>query len=189
MSRQADIAGTVTDPSGTPLEDAEVYLFREDLAGSGGIVISTTTGSNGGYRFTSHPDQTSSEESWHLGYKYDISEDAFFSSNWGVESALGAQSNFTVTIDSTNDPVAPGNTLDVTTTVTNTGGILDTQTVVLSIDGVGQVDSRSVFNFDESSTTVTLSWEVPAGQSEQDYQAGVASEDDTASTTVTVSSP
>jgi len=37
-----------------------------------------------------------------------------------------------------------------------------------------------------SSTTQTLSWSVPSGQTEQDYQATVASADDTASQTVTV---
>jgi hypothetical protein len=187
MSRQANISGTVTDASGAPLEDAEVYLFREDLAGSGGIVVATTTDSDGNYQFISHPDQTGNVEDWHLGYKYNASDDKFFASNWGVGSALGATSNFSVVIDSTTSPVAPGNTLDVTTTVTETGGLTDTQTVTLSINnGVGTEDTTTLSLPAGNSSTTTLSWSVPSGQTKQNYTATVSSEDDTASQTVTV---
>jgi len=98
-------------------------------------------------------------------------------------------SQFDVTITSTNGPVAPGNTLDVTADVTNNGTDSDTQTVALDIDNsVGQVDSQSVTLSGGGSTTTTLSWSVPSGQTEQDYTATVSSADDTASRTVTVSS-
>jgi len=97
-------------------------------------------------------------------------------------------SQFDVTITSVSpDPVAPGNTLDVTVDITNNGTDSDTQTVTLDIDnGVGQVDSASVTLSGGASVTKTLSWSVPSGQTEQDYQATVSSADDTASQTVTV---
>jgi len=73
--------------------------------------------------------------------------------------------------------------------VTNSGTDQDTQTVTLDINNsVGQVDSTSVTLTVGGSTTQTLSWAVPSGQTEQDYQATVASADDSASQTVTVSS-
>jgi len=100
-------------------------------------------------------------------------------------------SQFDVSITGVSpDPVAPGNTLDVTVDVTNNGTDQDTQTVTLDIDNsVGQVDSTSVTLSGGGSVTKTLSWAVPSGQTEQDYQATVSSADDTASQTVTVAAP
>jgi len=97
-------------------------------------------------------------------------------------------SQFDVTITGVSpDPVAPGNTLDVTVDVTNNGTDQDTQTVTLDINnGVGQVDSASVTLSGGGSTTTTLSWAVPSSQAVQDYQATVSSDDDAASQTVTV---
>jgi len=95
---------------------------------------------------------------------------------------------FDVTIASTTSPAAPGNTLDVTVDVTNTGDETGTQTVTLDIGGVGQVDSQGVPLTGGQSSTTTLSWSVPSSQTEQDYQATVSSADDTASQTVTVAS-
>jgi len=98
-------------------------------------------------------------------------------------------SQFDVSITGTNGPVEPGNTLDVTADVSNSGTDQDTQTVTLDINNsVGQVDSTSVTLSGGGSTTQTLSWAVPSGQAEQDYTATVASADDTASQTVTVGS-
>jgi len=114
---------------------------------------------------------------------------------------LGPLGEFTLTLDSLTfvEPATfdvaiasagsaqPGGTLDVTADVTNTGDESGTQTVTLSIDNsVGQVDSASVTLSGGGSTTQTLSWAVPSGQTEQDYQATVASADDSASQTVTV---
>jgi len=96
-------------------------------------------------------------------------------------------SQFNVTITGTNGPVQPGNTLDVTVDITNNGTGQDTQTVTLDINNsVGQVDSTSVTLAGGGSTTQTLSWSVPSGQTKQDYTATVASADDTASQTVAV---
>jgi len=101
------------------------------------------------------------------------------------EKVINAQ--FNVSITGTNGPVQPGNTLDVTVDVSNAGTDQDTQTVTLDIDnGVGQADSTSVTLSGGGSTTQTLSWSVPSGQTKQDYQATVSSADDTASQTVTV---
>jgi len=97
---------------------------------------------------------------------------------------------FDVFVASTTSPVKPGNTLDVTADITNTGDESGTQSVTLDIDNsVGEVDSTSVTLSGGASTTQTLSWSVPSGQTEQDYQATVSSADDTASQTVTVGLP
>jgi len=96
---------------------------------------------------------------------------------------------FDVSITGTNGPVAPGNTLDVTADVSNSGGESATQTVTLDINNsVGQVDSTSVTLSGGGSTTQTLSWAVPSGQTKQDYTATVSSDDDSVSQTVTVES-
>jgi len=103
------------------------------------------------------------------------------------EKVINSQFNVTITGVSP-DLVKPGNTLDVTADVSNAGTDQDTQTVTLDIDNsVGQVDSTSVTLSGGGSTTQTLSWAVPSGQTEQDYQATVSSADDSASQTVTVS--
>ncbi|XGI84730.1 GLUG motif-containing protein (plasmid) [Halorutilales archaeon Cl-col2-1] len=86
--------------------------------------------------------------------------------------------NFSVSIESTNAPVSPGETLSVTATVTNEGNITTTRTVTLAdIDGL-QVDSQSVTLDGGNSTTVTLEW----GTESSDAGSGdmtVASESDT----------
>jgi len=65
----ADVSGQITDESDDPIPNAEVYLWREDLAGSGGVVASVTADSNGDFAFTEHPDATNSTQSWHVAAK------------------------------------------------------------------------------------------------------------------------
>jgi len=109
--------------------------------------------------------------------------------NGVIQTVVSATPQFDVTITSTTSPVSPGDELGVTADVTNTGGAQGTQTITLNINNsVGQVDSTSVTLSAGGSTTQPLSWAVPSGQTEQDYTATVASADDTASQTVTVSS-
>jgi len=109
--------------------------------------------------------------------------------NGVIQTVSSATAQFDVAIASATSPVAPGDELGVTATVDNTGGAQGTQTITLDINnGVGQVDSASVTLSAGGSTTQALSWVVPSGQTEQDYQATVASADDSASQTVTVSS-
>jgi len=106
-----------------------------------------------------------------------------------IQTVVGATPQFDVAIASTTSPVGPGDELGVTAEVTNTGGAQGTQTITLDINnGVGQVDSTSVTLSAGGSTTQPLSWAVPSGQTEQDYQATVSSADDSASQTVTVGS-
>lgn len=96
---------------------------------------------------------------------------------------------FTVTITGTSSPVAPGDTLDVTADISNTGNSSGTQTITLEIDnGVGQVDSTSTTVSSGGTVTKTLQWAVPSGQTQQQYTATVSSNDDTATETVTVDS-
>jgi len=109
--------------------------------------------------------------------------------NGVVQTVSSATPQFEVAITGTTSPVAPGDELGVTADVTNTGGAQGTQTITLDINnGAGQVDSTSVTLSAGGSTTQTLSWSVPSGQTEQDYQATVASDDDSATQTVTVGS-
>jgi len=62
----ADISGQITDGSGDPIPNAEVYLWRGDLAGSGGLVGRVTADSSGNFAFTRHPDATNTQQSWHV---------------------------------------------------------------------------------------------------------------------------
>ena len=65
----ADVSGSITDGSDNPIPNAEVYLWREDLAGSGGVVASVTADSSGEFVFAAHPDATNSQQSWHVAAK------------------------------------------------------------------------------------------------------------------------
>jgi hypothetical protein len=94
---------------------------------------------------------------------------------------------YKVDIESTNSPVAEGETLEVTATVENTRSVSETQTVNLTIEGVGVVDSESVTLDGGTSESVTFTWQTASGDA-GDYTATVSSEDDSDSTDVTVDS-
>jgi|APHM01.1.fsa_nt_gi hypothetical protein len=83
----SDIAGQVTDASGNAISNAQVYLWREDLAAAGGVVASTTADSNGTFSFTAHPDGTGSQQSWHVAAK-DPSGNVQLQSAYGVTASL-----------------------------------------------------------------------------------------------------
>jgi len=87
-----------------------------------------------------------------------------------------------------NTRVQPGGTLSLSADLRNLQGSVATQTIELEIGGVGVVDSTSqtLNELDKASTSLT--WSVPSGQTDQDYTATVASNDDSASQTVTVNS-
>jgi len=185
----SDISGQITDASGNPIGSAKVYLWREDLAGAGGVVASTTADSSGNFSFTAHPDGSGSSESWHVAAE-DPTASVQLQSAYGVTASppTSVNSQFDVSITGTSpSPVEPGETLTVDASLTNSGTDSDTQTITLDIDnGVGQVDSSLEAAQGGASESTTLSWAVPSGQTEQDYQATVASADDTASQPVTV---
>jgi len=187
----SDISGQITDGSGNPVGNAEVYLWREDLAGAGGVVASTTADSSGNFSFTAHPDGSGSSESWHVAAK-DPNANVQLQSAYGVTASppTSVNSQFNVSITGTSpSPVSPGETLTVDASLTNSGTDSDTQTITLDVDnGVGQVDNSLDAAQGGASDTTTLSWAVPSGQTEQDYTATVASADDTATQTVTVRS-
>jgi subtilisin family serine protease len=91
--------------------------------------------------------------------------------------------NFTVAIDSTTSPVTEGDDLSVTATVQNTGDETGTQTIALDV--AGQRDSTSIQLAGGETQTVTLNWTTSDGDA-GDYTASVTSENDSASTDVTV---
>jgi len=108
------------------------------------------------------------------------------SASTGVE--VLAPANFSVAIDASNSPVVEGETLSVTANVTNTGDVAATQSVTLSDTGFTDTeqDAAEVTLAGGASESVSLSW-VP-----DDTGAGsvtVASDDDSAATTVTVQEP
>nr|WP_284731859.1 CARDB domain-containing protein [Halorientalis regularis] len=88
---------------------------------------------------------------------------------------------------STTSPVTEGETLEVTTTVENTGDQQGTQTVTLDVAGA-QRDSQDVTLASGASQTVTLSWTTQSGDA-GDYTATVASANDSASAAVSVNAP
>ncbi len=187
-----DISGQITDGSGNPIGSAEVYLWREDLADAGGVVASTTADSSGNFAFTAHPDGSGSSESWHVAAE-DPNANVQLQSAYGVTASppTSVNSQFNVSITGTSPSrVESGQTLTVDASLTNSGIDSDTQTITLDINnGVGQVDSSLEAAQGGGSESTTLSWAVPSGQTAQDYQATVASADDTASQTVTVIPP
>jgi len=95
-----------------------------------------------------------------------------------------SKANFEVTIDGTNSPVTEGDTLNVTTTIENTGDETDTQTVSLSIGGAER-DNSTVSLGAGDSTTETLMWSTEEGDADT-YTLTVESENDTAAEMVTV---
>jgi len=95
-----------------------------------------------------------------------------------------APPNFDVTIDTTNSPVTEGDTLMITATVTNTGGQQGTQDIIASASGLGSVIRTVMLNAGES-TTETVSVPTSSGDAGT-YTVTVESENDTATTTVTV---
>lgn len=74
------------DGSGNPIANAEVYLWREDLAGVGGVVANTTADSNGNFLFAEHPDGTNSQQSWHVAAE-DPNGDVQLHSAYGVTAS------------------------------------------------------------------------------------------------------
>jgi len=93
---------------------------------------------------------------------------------------------FTTAIAGTNAPVADGDSLDVDVTVENTGDQQDTQTVTMDANGSQQDNTTVTLNAGQQ-TTVTLSWSTSAGDTGT-FTTDVASDNDTASTSVEVGS-
>jgi acyl-CoA hydrolase len=91
---------------------------------------------------------------------------------------------FDVGISDTTSPVTEGEPLQVEATVENVGDESDTQTVGLSVDGLGSDDATVSLSGGES-TTATFTLETRDGDAGS-YTATVASDDDTASSTVEV---
>lgn len=117
--------------------------------------------------------------------------DFVFAGGKKVENSGGSQfvfeegtglgfSEFAVTIDSTNEPIEEGDTLDVKATITNANFRKLTQFIELSIDnGVGVVDSQEITLSKSASKTITLSWDTDVGDGQSsDYTATVSSLDD-----------
>ena len=104
-----------------------------------------------------------------------------------TDARVEEQAEFAVTIDSTNSPVAGGETLEVTATVENTDDFEDTQEVVLNIDG-NRTDSTNLTLDGGESETVELEW--ATGDSDLgNHTAEVASETDADETDVRVQQP
>jgi outer membrane protein assembly factor BamB/serine/threonine protein kinase/FKBP-type peptidyl-prolyl cis-trans isomerase 2 len=94
--------------------------------------------------------------------------------------------SFAVTIEETAE-TQMGEPLNVTVAVENTGGITDTQSIELSIPGLGN-DSTEVSLDGGESTTETFSLSTGEGDSGE-YTATVSTDDDSAQETVTVLAP
>lgn len=104
-----------------------------------------------------------------------------------ASSPATANATYGVRIETTNSPVTEGETLDVFTTVKNTGNDSGAQTVTLSIDGNVR-DRRTVRLEPGEAKSITLSWQTEAGDADT-YTARVATENDEDSTNVTVRPP
>ena len=96
-------------------------------------------------------------------------------------------SEFDVEVDSVNEPIREGDTLEVEATVENTDRSEDTQEIELEVDGSVR-DSGTLSLNGGNSGLVTLEWETDAGDAGE-YEANVTSETDTESTDVDVDAP
>jgi hypothetical protein len=105
----------------------------------------------------------------------------------GSMSASSVQDpvNFTVSIESTNSPVVEGENLTTTVKVTNTGGQSGTQTVTGEIPGLAPPLSESITLEPGDSTTRVTPTPTEEGDA-GNYTVEVSSQNDTASTNVTV---
>lgn len=92
--------------------------------------------------------------------------------------------DFAVSIDGTSSPVTTGEPIDVSATVTNTGGSTDTQQVSLSVAGQSR-DAVPVTLEPGNETSLTLSWQTGAGDAGE-YDLVVATANDSATATVRV---
>jgi len=101
--------------------------------------------------------------------------------------APSSAANFDVTVDSTNLPVAEGETLTVDATVENTGDQQGTQDVTLTVDGTDR-DSQEVTLDSGNTASVSLDWTTGSGDGGS-YTATVESKNGTDSTGVTVDAP
>lgn len=105
---------------------------------------------------------------------------------YGWHDARGETAFFDVAITSTNAPVDDGETLTVDYSVQNTGGSLDnTQDIRLDVGSTERDRDNDVTVASGGSTTGQLSWGSAAQGS---YTASVLSDDDVASTSVSVKS-
>jgi hypothetical protein len=96
-----------------------------------------------------------------------------------------APANFTVTIDSTNSPVTEGETLVVNTTIENTGGQQDTQSVSVDVGALGFASAQTVTLNPGDSTTENYTLATSSGDA-GDYTATLSSDNDTDTAGVTV---
>ena len=105
---------------------------------------------------------------------------------FGYHDEQGVFAFFDVAISSTNSPVNEGSDLNVDYSVVNTGFSLNnTQDIRLNIDSTEEDRDTNITLSPSSSTTGTLTWTTPSS-SAGTYNASVLSDDDTASTSVTV---
>ena len=98
-----------------------------------------------------------------------------------VEPSAG---EFSVTLDSTNGPVAEGETFAVNATVENTGSLRGEQPVTLSVDGTERNATSTTLDAGES-TDVTFAWQTGPGDAGE-HTVAVTTRNDSATTTVTV---
>ena len=104
-----------------------------------------------------------------------------------VDEVVSAEVEFDVEIDETNTPVVAGETLAVDATVTNTADQQFSQTLNLTVPGLGS--NETTVSLDEhESTTETLTLETTDGDA-GDYTVAVSTDDDEDSQNVTVQTP
>jgi microcompartment protein CcmK/EutM len=112
-----------------------------------------------------------------------ISEENSVLTNVTIENKQ-EPATLSISVASTNSPVREGDSLNLSTTVTNTGERSAKQTVTAEIPGVGS-DSKTFGLSGDSSVTKVFSIPTESGHAGS-YEATVTSTDDTSSTTVVI---
>lgn len=113
-------------------------------------------------------------------------EDDSWTSDVTIEEVSGAY--FDVVVDTINDPVTEGETLEVTADVSNIGDEPDTQTISMDFGDDGDVDSESIGLDPDETQTVTLTYTTRSGDA-GDVDVTVESANDSDTNTAKVQEP
>lgn len=104
-----------------------------------------------------------------------------------AEITINDVADFEVEIDSTNEPVVEGDTLEVEATIRNTDNTGDEQEIDLLVGGNVR-DTETVQLDEDDDETIVLTWDTDRGDA-GNYVANVTSDTDSATTDVSVNAP
>jgi hypothetical protein len=175
LGQELEVNATIKNTGNAPVTDANVMLRNET-----GIPVDVT-------KVDLDPDE---ETNVSLYWTAPTAEDGFseeleVDTLWGNDTHVvedAGNPNFEVTIEDVTEPAENGVPMNVTATITNTGGAAGTQDVLLIAD-TEQVDELVADSIEvgdlgvDNSTTVTFTWDSPVRPQKGDNVVTVRSQD------------